>query len=464
MAFHEAIAPVRGNSRLAFRIDISRPEWQRDSLNGLEDVVVCSGAFRQYRRMILDRQRRCGTVVFEYGSSNRIEAPNVQPAGWCISAWCLGADGVLPWQTIGNDGSWAQADELALFYPGAKVGSADPIPSVRLKAYRRGQQDVEYLTLLTQALKAPRSAVGEAVQRELHLVGTAKKGPDVGGIEDAGIVTFDRLSPASLWELRTRVGAILSTAGPEPKRRLVDLRTPPRDPSKLPSFLPSPRPPSPEETNLPRAANPREDRGVVIQGRPAVADALITFEKPDQNFGSVPRDNALRRAEQSNAFLVKFDLGKVPAGAQVASAKLSFFVWDPSSQGNSRVCAFRVTSLDWDEGTVTWKQAAAGSPWKGLFPSTGFAVGADTLKEPDGDVVVPPDQGTDTVDPPLEYSIDVTKSVVAWLTGKAPNRGLAVVAIVDREVDDGQWTRTQLLASEYGQTQFTPKLTIELRR
>ncbi len=470
-AFHEAVAPVRGQARLAYRLDISRPEWERDSLNGLEDVAVCSGAFRHYRRMILDRQRRSGMVVFEYGSSNPIEAANVQPAGWCVSAWCLGADGVVPWQTIGDDGSWAKADELSLFYPGSQVGSPDPIPSVRLKAYRRGQQDVEYLTLLAQALKAPRCAVGEAVQRDLHLVGTAKKGPDVGGIEDAGIVTFDRLSPASLWELRTRVGAILSKAKPEPKRRLVDLRTPARDVAKLPSFLPSPRPSATAglSSRVPgdgtvgqadRGSNQAESKSVIIQGRPAVADALITFDKPDQNFGSVPRDNALRRTDQSNAFLVRFDLGQVPAGAQVASAKLSFFVWDPSSQGKSHVCAFRVTSMDWNEGTVTWKQAAAGAPWKG---QGGFAVGADTLKEPDGDVIVLPDEpGTDTVDPPLEYSIDVTKSVAAWLGGKAPNRGLAIVAIADREVDDGQSTRTQLLASEYAQTQFTPKLTIQL--
>ncbi len=242
-AFHEGAAPARGRTKLGYRIDISRPQWERDCLMPLTDFYVCSGVFRKYRRMILDRQRRNGMVIFEYGSSNPIEASNVQPAGWCVSAWCLGADGVLPWQTIGNDGSWANADECSLFYPGARVGSPEPIPSVRLKAYRRGQQDVEYLTLLTQHLKAPRWAVGQAVQEKLRLVGAAQKGPDVGGIEDAGRVTFRDLSPVVLWELRTQVGSILSKARPEPKRRLVDLRPPTRDVSKLPTFLPSPRPP-----------------------------------------------------------------------------------------------------------------------------------------------------------------------------------------------------------------------------
>jgi hypothetical protein len=86
------------------------------------------------------------------------------------------------------------------------------------------------------------------------------------------------------------------------------------------------------------------------------------------------------------------------------------------------------------------------------------------LPEPEGDVIVPPDDGADTADPPLEYSIDVTKSVAAWLSGQAKNCGLAIVPIADRAVDDGQWTRFQLLASEYPDKQFTPKLAVRLAK
>ncbi len=455
-AFHEGAAAVRGKAKVGFRIDISRPEWERDCLTPLNDFYVCSGVFRKYRRMILDRQRRNGMVIFEYGSSNPIEASNVQPAGWCVSAWCLGADGVLPWQTIGNDGSWANADECSLFYPGGKVDSQVPIPSVRLKAYRRGQQDVEYLTLLTELLKAPRWAVGQAVQDQLRLVATARKAADAGGIEDAGRITLDRLSPVALWELRTRVGGILSKARPEWKRRLVDLRTPARDARKLPTFLPEPRPPVAE-----KGVGAEADQGdaIVIQGKPAVSDALIHFEEPTRAFGGEARSNALRRTDRTNAFLVRFDLaGKVPQGAKVASARVTFYVWDPSSKGKTRVAAFRLTT-DWDERTATWKQSAAGKTWA---DEAGFEVGKDTPKDPDGDVIVPPEEGADTADPPLEYSIDVTKSVAAWLSGQAKNHGLAIVPMVDRSVDDGQHTRIQLLASEYRDKEFSPKLTLRL--
>ena len=80
---------------------------------------------------------------------------------------------MLPWQTVGNGDSWKKADELSLFYPGrdAKEG---PVPSIRLKAYRRGQQDVEYLTLLAQVKGEPRWAVGESVREALHLSGERK--------------------------------------------------------------------------------------------------------------------------------------------------------------------------------------------------------------------------------------------------------------------------------------------------
>ena len=145
----------------------------------------------------------------------------------------LGMDGVLPWQTVGTAGSWKKADELALFYPKRPAADGDgPVPSVRLKAYRRGQQDVEYLTLLTQVLNEPRWAVGQRVREELKLAGVRGAG-GVAAVEDAGVVRYNQLKPQDLWALRVRVGEALSAAKPEAKRQLIEWRTPPRDPSRL---------------------------------------------------------------------------------------------------------------------------------------------------------------------------------------------------------------------------------------
>ena len=97
---------------------------------------------------------------------------------------------------------------------------------------------------------------------------------------------------------------------------------------------------------------------------------------------------------------------------------MSFYVWDPSSSGKTKVCAFPLKTA-WDEATVTWREPAAGKSWQG---GKGFAFGSDA--GPAGPaVVVQPDQGSDTVDPPTEYQLDVTDLVHSWLDGEAPNTG-----------------------------------------
>ena len=78
-------------------------------------------------------------------------------------------------------------------------------------------------------------------------------------------------------------------------------------------------------------------------------------------------------------------------------------------------------------------------------------------------VVVKPDQGSDTVDPPLEYQLNVTDVVRGWLAGSSANEGLAIAPVRDRSVDKGYITRFQIYASEHTRPEFTPKLTLQVR-
>jgi Domain of unknown function (DUF4091) len=241
-AFHEGInqAADLGRThasasapRFVFRADISRPQWQRDALDGLLDYNVLASTFRNYRQLVLDRKRTWGQIVLEYGSTNAVEGSNIQPVAWCLDVWSLGADGVVPWQTVGTAGSWDQADDLSLFYPHLRGGSRGrPIPSIRLKAYRRGQQDVEYLTLWSQLRNEPRWAVGQQVRASLKLAGT-RQGTGFTAGEDAGRIDYDRLRPRDVWALRVAIGEALSQAHPAPKNKLVDFRTPRREPERL---------------------------------------------------------------------------------------------------------------------------------------------------------------------------------------------------------------------------------------
>jgi hypothetical protein len=199
----------------------------------------------------------------------------------------------------------------------------------------------------------------------------------------------------------------------------------------------------------------------VLHGPAAVRDALIDPGRPGRNFGGEARDNAVVRGEECGAFLVRFDLNRmrVPRKARCTKATVSFYVWDPSSQGKTHVAAFPLKTA-WDDKTVTWQRPAADKEWQG---GKGFAPGRDTGPEA-GHVVLKPDEGSDTVDPPLEYTIDVTDVVRDWLDGKLPNQGLALTPVADRAVDEGQQTRFQVYGSEHERVQYTPKLTVRFER
>jgi len=464
--YHEGLAGTPPAVQMMFRCDISRPQWQRDLLDGVLDYAVVGRALRPYQRLVMDRKKAFGQVVLEYGSTNPIERSNMQPAAWCVDAWTLGCDGVLPWQTVGRPESWKHADTLSLFYRGAPAGRKQPVPSIRLKAYRRGQQDVEYLTLLAQVTGQPRWAVQQRVRRQLNLAGTWESTGFTGG-EDAGRVQFDQLKPQDLWALRMQVGRAVSAAKPAARRRLVEFHVPVPRRHLVPMshFVAGAASRSSDTTTRANPASTDKARAdatatVVIQGRPNVRDTVLDPTQPDTPLGSVPRDNRVRRSDVNNPLLVRFDLTGIAAGikARLRRATLSLYIWDPSNKGRVRVGVVPVRQ-PWDEATATWRQAATRRPWHG---ATTFSARLHVEKIVD-ECIVEPDAQRDILDPPAEYQWNVTPMVSRWLRGQ-PNNGLAVLPITDRRIDDGNHVRFQVLSSEYRDKRFTPKLTLEFSR
>ena len=204
-----SITNFQAKSPIRFRADISRPQWQRDSLdNSLGVNVVGGGEFHRYNRMIIDRKERFGQTLYTYGTTCAPEEGAYQPVIWSLDAWSRGADGILPWQTIGTADSWKTSDALALFYPKPQVAGEElpeVLPSLRLKGYRRGQQDVEYLTLLLKKLNRPRHDIEGLVRAKLNLISTNR----VNSAEDAGTLRYDSVSAQDLWEFRMNVARTL---------------------------------------------------------------------------------------------------------------------------------------------------------------------------------------------------------------------------------------------------------------
>lgn len=64
--------------------------------------------------------------------------------------------------------AWERAETLTVFYSGKKFEQMEPYGSLRLKAYRRGEQDMEYLNLLAKSKGWSRDILTRAVREALN--------------------------------------------------------------------------------------------------------------------------------------------------------------------------------------------------------------------------------------------------------------------------------------------------------
>lgn len=213
--FWNAVAP-HPKVNLTYRADISRPQWQRDLLDHCVNVEVVSGVLRTYWPRIQRRAQDCGNLYYMYGSANTIGTPNISNAAWCVESWALGADGVVPWNTIGKADAWQTPDELSVLYPTAN----GPVPSLRLKTFRAGQQLVEYLTQYCSVSGESRASVMAALRVMPGLSATLVKKNE----EDAGKSQFGKDTQPAFEALRMRLGAFLNDKAPTPKERWHDPR------------------------------------------------------------------------------------------------------------------------------------------------------------------------------------------------------------------------------------------------
>ncbi len=214
LLWKSAVEPVKGNAKVWYRGDISYIQYERDLLKGVIDIEYIGGNNAQKLRMKKDESLYHKSYFAEYGTANAIDDSNLQPVLWSLFAWSKGATGVLPWQTIGDEGTWIQGKATSLFYPD-KNGS---IPSVRLKAFRRGQQDVEYLSILKMIFNIPQDCIRTWLMDILDGESTVVK----NSFSDAGTIRFNAIGPIDLWKMRCVLGEAISKCAPFYKRSIVE--------------------------------------------------------------------------------------------------------------------------------------------------------------------------------------------------------------------------------------------------
>lgn len=202
---------TRGADRtgVRYRIDISRPEFSRCELDGRSDLwVVSTSAFQNYRRLVTDRIDRDGLIAWVYGTANHVHEPNRNLQAWALDAWCDGATGLVPWQTIDKTGAaMKEADQLGLFiFDKDASGQAAIRHSLRLKAFREAQQLIEYLALLKKKMSWSESQIKSFVTKYVKLQAEVTKLND----DDAGTTNYANITSTDLDRLRQAAAILLS--------------------------------------------------------------------------------------------------------------------------------------------------------------------------------------------------------------------------------------------------------------
>ncbi|MBI4681887.1 MAG: hypothetical protein HY757_02155 [Nitrospirae bacterium] len=158
-------------AQFIFRADISRQRWQHDWLNGiLNRMYVQSEDFFRYPARARQLKEKGQISYSVYGSLNDIDTSNQQTVLWCMRAYLEGADGVLPWQSLGGPKAFSIPDRNALIVDAGKGLNIDWVVSLRVKALRRGQQNVELLALLEKKYGYNREQMRDLFYRYFNFV------------------------------------------------------------------------------------------------------------------------------------------------------------------------------------------------------------------------------------------------------------------------------------------------------
>src|SRR5438874_10430043 len=96
--FEEGLRQAGAGGRgpqMAFRCDVSRPQWQRDWLSGLVNLMCVSGEFFRKNDRCLQQKRTEHVTFWHYGTGNDNRASNLAGEAWALTAYLAGADGIL---------------------------------------------------------------------------------------------------------------------------------------------------------------------------------------------------------------------------------------------------------------------------------------------------------------------------------------------------------------------------------
>jgi hypothetical protein len=197
------VAQAGDRSRVLLRADVSQPEWGRDILDRVVDLNV-TGGWRPYRRLLEGWKALFGQRYWTYGDTPPATMSALSLSTQALALYSESVDGYVPWLVLGEDRNWTDYSSTSVIYPGAPAGVAGPCASLRLKAYRRAEQDVEYVWLYADRRGWLRD---DPFRRRIAglLSDVLKVNMTFGFLDSEGARTtqYEALSPAALDSLRS---------------------------------------------------------------------------------------------------------------------------------------------------------------------------------------------------------------------------------------------------------------------
>lgn len=161
--------------------------------------------------------RRCriladetGVDIRSYGGASRDTESNTASVVALLSMWLNGANAHLPWQTLGDEAALDTNDKgagggNALLVPGKRFNQP-VVADMRLKAFRDGQQLIEYLVELGKRYRLNR----EQLKAMVHGAVAIETGRVAGaGADNADALVFGALRAWQIAGLRRAIAELI---------------------------------------------------------------------------------------------------------------------------------------------------------------------------------------------------------------------------------------------------------------
>ncbi len=196
-------------NHVLFRCDVSYPERAWTMLSRVLDLDVCSNL--SYLRFLQDDRERYGVGIWNYSGAPSCQESNLGISAMAMDLFGRSVDGYVPWKAIGSDFNWNKFDDFtSVIYTGGRWGIIGPCASLRLKAYRRAEQDVEYLWLLANKRgllnnDPNHKQVARLLTSSLNLQKTTSALDNNGGV----VESFKSIKPDQLESLRRAIAGAL---------------------------------------------------------------------------------------------------------------------------------------------------------------------------------------------------------------------------------------------------------------